>query len=256
MAESVDAPRVPVTRGLASYYENSWIADPVRRRAFVNFVRPDPRSIVLDVATGPGYNAFAFAERVRRVIGMDDSELALIRAEALRRERRLGHVEFMVGDAQEIPFDNDLFEIVTCTIILHHFEDPAAVIAEMARVCRPDGLVAIEDVIVPEDPVGAEHRETIERLRDASHVRFLSESELRRLIEQVGLSVVRSDVVTSERRFSEWIAVTRPDPGVADAIRRRLRDEARCARAGLQVRDLGDDLAFIQPIYRVVVHAA
>ena len=256
MAESLDARQVTVTRGLASYHENDWIADPVRRRAFVDFVQPDPRARVLDVATGPGHNAFAFAERVRRVIGMDDCELALIRAEALRRERRLGQVEFMVGDATEIPFDDGLFEVVTCSIVLHHFEAPAAVIAEMARVCRPDGLVAIEDLIGPADAAGAEHRETIERLRDPSHVRFLSQAEFKRSVEQAGLALLRSKVVTSERRLSEWIAVTRPDREVAAEIRQRLRDHALHDRAGLQVREIDGDLAFTQPIWCAVAHRA
>lgn len=241
-----------ITRGLPSYHANPWIADADRRQRFVAFADPSPDDAVLDVASGPGFNAFAFARRCKRVTAIDDCELALIRAEALRSQERLGHVEFMVGEATDIPFDDGLFDIVTCSIILHHFEHPDAVLQEMARVCRPGGKLAIEDLIVPDDLAGAEHRDTLESLRDPSHKRFLRAAELRGLLDELGLQIAREEMETSERRLSEWLSVTRPDREVAADCRRRLLDRDLSEHAELGVREVGDDLAFQQPIWRCV----
>lgn len=241
-----------VTRGLPSYHANPWIADADRRQRFVAFTDPAPDDCVLDVASGPGFNAFAFARRCKRVIAIDDCELALIRAEALRAEERLSQIEFMVGEATDIPFDNGLFDIVTCSIVLHHFESPEAVLREMTRVCRPSGKLAIEDLVVPDDPAGAEHRDTLESLRDPSHKRFLSAAELRGLLDGLGVQIDREEIETSERRLSEWLSVTRPDREVAADCRRRLLDRDLSERAELGVRAVEDDLVFQQAIWRFV----
>ena len=58
------------------------------------------------------------------------------------------------------------------------FRNPAIVFAEMARVCRVDGTVAIEDLISSEHPQRAEYYNRFERLRDTSHTRALALSEM------------------------------------------------------------------------------
>src|SRR5688572_26612527 len=76
---------------------------------------------VLDVATGGGHTALAFARRAREVVAVDITERMLQVAEAFIREQGLTNVSFERADAEALPFPNESFDIVTCRIAPHHF---------------------------------------------------------------------------------------------------------------------------------------
>jgi demethylmenaquinone methyltransferase/2-methoxy-6-polyprenyl-1,4-benzoquinol methylase len=106
-----------------------------------------PRN-VLDVATGSGDVAFALARRLRggvAVFGMDFCEPMLERAETRKAARpvRYANVEFMFGDAGNIPLPEASFDAVTIAFGLRNFADRAACLAEIRRVLRPDGRLFI-----------------------------------------------------------------------------------------------------------------
>ena len=91
----------------------------------------------LDVATGPGYVAARAAERGADSVGLDFSETMLAFARA-----RAPHVEFVLGDATELPFPDGSFDAVTGAFCLLHLGRPEAAVAEAARVLAPDGRAA------------------------------------------------------------------------------------------------------------------
>ena len=94
---------------------------------------------VLDVATGTGDVAFAIQQAgASAVIGLDFSPEMIAAAEAKARERH-APVEFLIGDAMQLPFPNDSFDACTVSFGLRNMPDYAAAIAEMTRVLRPGG---------------------------------------------------------------------------------------------------------------------
>jgi ubiquinone/menaquinone biosynthesis C-methylase UbiE len=97
---------------------------------------------VLDVACGTGIVARLAAESVGqagRVVGLDLNQAMLDVA------RRLGSgIEWRQGDAANLPFSDDSFDIVFCQAALMFFPDPTAALREMARVVDPNGTVAIQ----------------------------------------------------------------------------------------------------------------
>lgn len=102
----------------------------------------EPGNRVLDVACGTGIVARLAAESVGqegRVVGLDLNQAMLDVA------RRLGSgIEWRQGDAANLPFSDDAFDIVFCQAALMFFPDPAAALREMARVVDPNGTVAIQ----------------------------------------------------------------------------------------------------------------
>src|SRR4051794_6257900 len=92
---------------------------------------------VLDVATGPGYVAARAAERGADAVGLDLSEQLL----AYARLRSPG-VDFVLGNATELPFPDGAFAAVTCAFLLLHLGRPEQAVAEAARVLARDGRVA------------------------------------------------------------------------------------------------------------------
>jgi SAM-dependent methyltransferase len=105
-------------------------------------------STVLDVGCGPGTITLDFARRVPegRVVGVDGSETVLSQAEAAAREAGVGNVGFALGDAYALSYADNTFDVVHAHQLLHHLDDPVAALREMARVCRPGGVVGVREV--------------------------------------------------------------------------------------------------------------
>jgi SAM-dependent methyltransferase len=102
---------------------------------------------LLDVGCGPGTITVDLAARVApgRVVGIDVSEEPLAEARGLA-ERSGVPVTFEVGDVYRLAAADDAFDVVHAHQVLQHLTDPVAALREMARVCRPGGVIAVRDV--------------------------------------------------------------------------------------------------------------
>ena len=105
---------------------------------------------LLDVGCGPASITADLAERVApgRVVGLDAAAGALEAARATLRERGLSEqVELARGDVMALPFEDGSFDIVHAHQVLQHLADPVGALAEMRRVTRPGGIVAVRDAV-------------------------------------------------------------------------------------------------------------
>ena len=105
-----------------------------------------PTDIVLDVAAGTGHVARRFAPQVRSVVAVDATKAMLDRGWIEAKRAALRNVVFMQADAAALPFVDGSFDVVVSRFALHHFEDPTVQIAEMRRVLRPGGRLAVADL--------------------------------------------------------------------------------------------------------------
>jgi ubiquinone/menaquinone biosynthesis C-methylase UbiE len=121
----------------------------------VKLTQPQRNWRVLDVSTGAGHTALAFAPHVARVIACDLTPEMLDAARALAKERGIMNIEFKPADALALPFDDNTFDLVTNRLALHHYSDARKAVEEMARVCKRGGIVALADNVVPPDKVTA-----------------------------------------------------------------------------------------------------
>lgn len=130
-------------------------AAPIRNeqalQLLVEASQAGPDDDVLDVACGPGLVACAFARTARQVTGIDLTPAMIERARQLAEEQPLPNLSWHCGDVVPLPFADNSFSIVLSRLAFHHFPDPARVLAEMKRVCRPGGRVVIADLIAYPD---------------------------------------------------------------------------------------------------------
>ena len=110
---------------------------------------------VLDIATGTGEFARAIAPQVASVIGLDATQAMMEQGKRFIEQAGIGNISFQKGIVQDIPFEDESFDIVTSRYAFHHFADPKPVISEMARVCRTDGHIIVVDIVVPDSSNGA-----------------------------------------------------------------------------------------------------
>ncbi|MBI2913454.1 MAG: class I SAM-dependent methyltransferase [Chloroflexi bacterium] len=230
------------------YARHPLVRRPRLRFRFAGFAGVRAGQRVLDVATGPGYNAFAFARRAAAVTGVDAAPELLEIARRQAARRRLANVAFSEADPASLPFPDGSFDLVTASGAVHHFASPAQVFSEMARVCAPGGTVAIEDVVASEQDVRARYHNRLERLRDRSHRRFLPLSELLALLGWQALLVRRVQVQDSIREFNEWVGVTRPPVRRAEHIRRLLQGAVEHDLSGLNIQPADDTFFFVQEV--------
>ena len=134
---------------------------------------------VLEVAIGTGRNLAFYPERVR-LTGIDLSPAMLERAH--RRARELGmEVDLCEGDAQELPFPDESFDTVVCTLSLCNVPDDRKAVAEMKRVLKADGQLLLLDHIRAAPGFGR----AIQRVLEVVTVRLEGEHLLRRPLEHV-----------------------------------------------------------------------
>lgn len=110
-------------------------------------LRPGMR--LIDIGCGPGAHLGLFADGVipgGKVVGLDsDSERLAIAVELHPELAAEGSIQFEEGDLHDLPFEDDTFDVAWMSAVLHHEETPLDALAEMARVTRPGGLVAVLD---------------------------------------------------------------------------------------------------------------
>jgi SAM-dependent methyltransferase len=178
----------------------------------VEWCEPGPEVKVLDVATGGGHVARGLREEGCTVVTVDP-------APGMRAD--------VVAPAEHLPFEDGSFDVVTCRIAPHHFQDIRAAVEEMARVAQH--LVVIEDNVFVDEQV-----EEAERLRDPTHVRCYTEDEWKKLLTDAGLEV--EQVQHFERRpvVDDWLARVDTPPDDAARVRELLGDRIEDGRLRLQ----------------------
>lgn len=106
-----------------------------------------PDAHVVDVGTGTGFIAGGLAAHAGRVTGTDVSPAMLAQARTNLDGLGIGNVELVEAPVERLPLNDDAADAAVANMVLHHAPDPAAMIAEMARVVRPGGTVAVTDCV-------------------------------------------------------------------------------------------------------------
>ena len=213
-----------------------------------------PRSIdaVLDIATGAGHTAMAFAPHVARVTAYDLTEAMLRETARNAAQRGLQNITVQRGPAEELPFPDALFDLVMVRLASHHFADNPRAIREMARVTRPGGRVVIVDNYAPEDEALDGQLQHVEKLRDSSHVRSCKLSVWRRDLQSASLKILHETTdrySESERgmNFDDWVQRSKtPDDRVAQ-LRKIFTHPVAAFRELLNITQDGQEIWFTLP---------
>ena len=175
--------------------------------------------LALDIATGPGFTAFAVAPYSGHVIATDIAPGMLAEARRIAAERSIENVSFAFAAAEALPFADSSLDLVTCRTAPHHFPDVPLTLREVARVLRPEGVYLLADTCTSEDNVASVWHQDMERRRDPTHIRNLPPPEWRAVIQAAGMRVDSETVTRVDMGFNAW---TRRS-GTPEAERERMR---------------------------------
>lgn len=197
---------------------NSYVSSPIHKDGkdllmMVEMAEVNGQQWLLDIATGGGHTANAFAPLVKKVTALDLTAEMLAAAESFITVNGHSNVEFVRGDAENLPFPDDSFDIVTCRIAPHHFPNVDLFIKEVYRVLKPNGQFLLDDNVVPESEEYDQFYNKIEKLRDYSHFRAWKKTEWIKKLEESGLEIFEWYRFEKTFRFEPWCANMKlPEP--------------------------------------------
>ncbi len=219
---------------------------------------PQPGWKVLDVATGTGFTALAFAPLTSQVIGVDISDGMLAQAAKRAIDSQLSNVEWIKANAESLPFPDSIFDLVTVRIAPHHFRDIKAFLSETERVLRPGGIFVLGDTTVPDDDLEAgEWQNAVELARDPSHYRNLSAGEWKSECEAAGLQVTHADnrqgAITI--RLGDWLETAGCDEVRAERVRQMFKTAPQSAQSQFRIAENEDGSGIYFSWQRALIRA-
>jgi ubiquinone/menaquinone biosynthesis C-methylase UbiE len=218
----------------------------------VEIAQPQPDWVVLDIATGGGHTALRFAPHVSRVIATDITPEMLHKAQAFVAGQGVKNVAFRPADAEDLPFGDRTFDLVTCRIAPHHFPDCPRFVREGARVLKTGGTLLVQDHALPEDHEAARYIDAFERLRDPSHNRAYSESQWVNMFQAAGLKVEHTEQIVKRHRFIPWAERQECTPQVIERLVSLVGQAPQAVTEWMQPRGFGTpEAAFIN--YHIIL---
>lgn len=208
---------------------------------------------VLDVATGAGHTALAFAARAGHVVASDLTPKMLEVSADLAKERGVENVSFEEADAEAMPFEDNRFDCVASRIAPHHFPNIDGFISESARVLKPGGIFALVDNVAPDKHTTSGFSDTelqeadafyneFEKIRDPSHARALPLSEWLGRLDQAGFKIRHYEIMLKPMAFDPWVQRLNAGTESVEKLRDMANNPPPAAKAFLKPETRDDGL--------------
>jgi len=235
-------------RAAADYATSEVHAKGASLKRLVELTRPKSHWRVLDVATGAGHTALAFAPHVAKVTATDITEEMLRETRKLAASRGLANVRTLHAKAEDLPFPDASFDLVVCRLAAHHFDDMAGFAAEAYRVLMPGGTIGIVDTIAPDAEIVQGRTEeglrsltaefeAFKKLSDPSHRRCLGLIEWEQVLSAAGFDIAHREHLDKEMAFGAWVERMRSDAATTARLKEMLLAEP--LRSFVASRDTG-----------------
>lgn len=198
----------------------------------VELAKPQKGDTVLDIACGPGIVACELVKFVSHVTGIDITPAMIEQAKQMQKERKLNNITWKIGDIITLPFDDSSFSLVITRYSFHHLLNPPKVLDEMIRVCKPDGRIVIIDV-TPESSKANEYN-SVEKLRDPSHVKAFTFRELSKMMEESGLVNLETKCQNLEMELDKLLEASFPPHGNKEKIQHLFKEDLQKDNLGMK----------------------
>ncbi|RHW33715.1 SAM-dependent methyltransferase [Oceanobacillus profundus] len=178
--------------------------------------------VALDIATGGGHVTKTISPYVKTVISTDITKEMLENTANYLSD--LTNTHYVIADAENLPFIDNYFDIVTCRIAAHHFPDAGKFIDEVQRVLKPSGKFLFIDNIAPENKHYDAFINALEKMRDDSHIRSRKIPEWKSLLERNKLKLLKETKRKKTLPYAEWVHRTLDSTDKIEKVSHYLND--------------------------------
>lgn len=182
--------------------------------------------LVLEAAAGTCACGRSVAPFVKHVVCLDATPAMLAVGKTEAEKSGIANMRFVSGFVEQIPFDDQSFDIVLSRLAFHHFTEPEKPFAEMSRVLKKGGQFVIINMEAAEEPLRSVEDE-IETMRDPSHIKNRSRSEFAALYLKYGYTVTKQETVRIPVSLSAWMDLTDTPEDIRVKIEELMRSEIR-----------------------------
>ena len=173
---------------------------------------------LLDLGCGAGHVSFNVAPLVREVVAYDLSQQMLDVVASAAAARGMANIRTQCGPAERLPFADASFDFVFSRYSAHHWSDLGLALREVRRVLKPGGVAAFIDVMSPGSPLLDTYLQSVEVLRDTSHVRDYSASEWLQQVSEAGLFTRGHSRQRLRLEYTSWVERMRTPAPMREAI--------------------------------------
>lgn len=185
-------------------------------------VRALPRrpARILDLGCGAGHLAFALSGAADEITACDPAEGMLATARTAAHDRGIANIRTIRAQAEDLPFADGHFDVVATRYSAHHWGDVPQALREAGRVLTDGGYLLVADVLGANLPLVDTHLQTMEVLRDPSHVRNYTTQEWLSMLAHARFEVEHFKRWPTRLDATTWVARMRTPPESVAAIRR------------------------------------
>ena len=177
----------------------------------------------LEVAAGTCICGRALAPFVKDITCLDLTEEMLIHGKKLAEESQINNIHFQTGNAEELPYEDETFDLVMTRLSFHHFLNPDKPFQEMRRVLKKGGKLVVWDMEAAKESLRVVD-DKIEQMRDPSHTRILSREEFEKMFEKdFVLQCEESTLVPVN--LKSWMELTDTPENMQTEITGLMKDE-------------------------------
>src|SRR5579871_3678859 len=173
----------------------------------------------IDLGCGAGHLSFALAPHLSKVIAVDPSPNMLATVTREATARGLPQIGVKQASAESLPFADGQFDLACTRYSTHHWRHLPQALRNAQRILKPTGYILVIDLLGHEDPLVDTHLQTLEVLRDPSHVRSRSTKEWTTFLQDAGFSLIEHRSWPVRIVFDAWIERIRTPPERASLIR-------------------------------------
>jgi ubiquinone/menaquinone biosynthesis C-methylase UbiE len=207
---------------LAERYSQSPVhRDGASLPVLLRLAEPRASDVVLDVATGPGNTAFALADAVQSVVGVDIAPRMLEQARLRADTERKTNLSFQEASAEALPFASGSFSLVVSRHAPHHFHDAGRFLSEVYRVLARGGRFVLADQISPTAEI-SDWLDYWERTRDPSHFLQRTVSQWQELARDTEFFWIKHQIVPYRLPFDWWVSQAGCDAERIAQLRRHI----------------------------------
>lgn len=172
---------------------------------------------VLEAAAGTCVCGRSIAPFVKSVTCIDATPAMLAVGQAEAEKNGITNMKFVNGFVEDMPFENDYFDVVLSRLAFHHFSDIEKPFSEMSRVLKKGGNLVIIDMEAAEEPL-REIEDCIETMRDFSHVKNRSQAEFFTLFKKHDYTVTKQESTKIPVSLNAWMALTNTPDDIRNEI--------------------------------------